>query len=53
MSPEKRLEISRKGGAAVPRDKRSFSQDRSLAASAGAKGGATPRSRKPWKGVTP
>jgi general stress protein YciG len=39
MSAEKRTEISRRGGAAVPNDKRSFSQDRELASSAGRKGG--------------
>lgn len=39
MSPEKRREIARKGGAAVPADKRSFSQSRKLAVAAGRKGG--------------
>lgn len=39
MDPEKQREIARKGGASVPDEKRSFSQDRDLAASAGAKGG--------------
>jgi len=39
MDPERQREIARKGGAAVPPDKRSFSQDRSLAADAGRKGG--------------
>lgn len=39
MDPEKQREIARKGGAAVPADKRSFSQDRTLAATAGAEGG--------------
>lgn len=39
MSKEARTEIARKGGAAVPADRRSFSQDRTLAASAGKKGG--------------
>ena len=39
MSLEKRREIARKGGASVPSDKRSFSQDPDLAASAGRKGG--------------
>ena len=39
MSKEKRQAISRFGGAAVPDDKRSFSQDRDLAATAGRKGG--------------
>lgn len=40
MTPERQLEIARKGGAAVPYAKRSFSQDRDLAVSAGRKGGA-------------
>lgn len=39
MDPERRREIARKGGASVPADKRSFSQNRSLAADAGRKGG--------------
>lgn len=39
MSPEKRSEIARMGGSSVPAEKRSFSQDRSLAADAGRKGG--------------
>lgn len=46
MTPEKRREIAAKGGAAVPAEKRSFSQDRGLAASAGRAGGsAGPRRR--------
>jgi len=40
MDPERRREIARKGGASVPHDKRSFSRDRGLASSAGAKGGS-------------
>lgn len=39
MSVEKRTEIARKGGASVPTNKRSFSQSRDLAQSAGSKGG--------------
>lgn len=39
MSVEKRTAIARKGGSAVPSDKRSFSQDRDLATRAGRKGG--------------
>ena len=39
MNPERRREIARKGGASVPDEKRSFSQDRDLAAAAGRKGG--------------
>ena len=43
MDPERQREIARKGGASVPGGKRSFSQDRSLAASAGRKGGEASR----------
>lgn len=43
MSPEKRREISAKGGAAVDPAKRSFSTDKSLAAKAGAAGGGAAR----------
>ena len=39
MHPDRQREIARKGGSSVPNDKRSFSQDRKLAASAGQKGG--------------
>lgn len=39
MSPEKRTEIARKGGAAVRPDQRSFSKSNALAAAAGRKGG--------------
>lgn len=39
MDPERQREIARKGGGSVPGEKRSFSQDRSLAAQAGRKGG--------------
>jgi len=39
MDPERQREIARQGGASVPSEKRSFSQDRSLAAQAGRKGG--------------
>jgi hypothetical protein len=39
LSPERRIEIARRGGAAVPAAKRSFSQDRTLARKAGRKGG--------------
>lgn len=45
MDPERRREIARRGGASVPAEKRSFSQNRDLAASAGRTGGsARPRS---------
>jgi general stress protein YciG len=43
MDPERRREIARRGGASVPSEKRSFAQDRSLAANAGRKGGAASR----------
>jgi len=39
MEQEKQREIARKGGANVPHEKRSFAQDRNLAAEAGRKGG--------------
>lgn len=46
MDPDKRREIARKGGSMVPADKRSFSQNRDLAAAAGRTGGSTPRAHK-------
>jgi len=39
MSPERQREIARMGGSSVPAEKRSFSQDRTLASTAGRKGG--------------
>ena len=42
MSPEKQREIAARGGAAVPAEKRAFS-DPALAASAGRKGGHSVR----------
>ncbi|MEW6255350.1 MAG: KGG domain-containing protein [Pseudomonadota bacterium] len=39
MDAEKQRAIARKGGESVPAEKRSFSQDRALAAAAGRKGG--------------
>ena len=39
MDRDKQREIARKGGANVPHEKRSFAQDRALAAEAGRKGG--------------
>ena len=39
ISPERQREIASKGGKSVPADKRSFSQNRTLAAEAGRKGG--------------
>ena len=48
MDPTRQREIARKGGASVPSEKRSFSQDRGLAAQAGRKGGeASHGARKP------
>lgn len=44
MSPEKRHEIARKGGASVPAEKRSFTKNKLLAAAAGRKGGGISRS---------
>lgn len=40
LSPERRREVAAKGGASVPADKRSFSQDHGLAARAGSVGGS-------------
>lgn len=52
MDPERQRAIARKGGASVPSEKRSFSQDRGLAAKAGRKGGeASQGSRKPDDGA--
>lgn len=45
MDPERRREIARKGGSSVPADKRSFSQNRDLAARAGAIGGSVTRTQ--------
>lgn len=44
MSPEKRREISRKGGKSVRPALRAFSKDKELAATAGRKGGSSVRS---------
>lgn len=43
MDPERRREIARRGGASVPADKRSFSAQAGLAASAGRVGGSRPK----------
>jgi general stress protein YciG len=47
MEPGKQRELARKGGANVPSEKRSFSQNRALASEAGRKGGrhVAPQSR--------
>jgi uncharacterized protein len=51
MEKEKRRKIARKGGASVPGEKRSFSQDRDLASNAGRKGGKeSARKRRENKG---
>ena len=39
MDEDRQREIASKGGRSVPAEKRSFSQDRSLASEAGRKGG--------------
>ncbi|MGE3992925.1 KGG domain-containing protein [Pseudorhodoplanes sp.] len=39
MDPEKQRAIASKGGHSVPKEKRSFSQDKTLAMRAGKKGG--------------
>ena len=43
MDPEKQRQIARKGGTSVPKEKRSFSRNRNLAAEAGRKGGQSVR----------
>ena len=43
MSAEKQREIASKGGKSVPGDKRSFFQNRDLAAEAGRRGGKVSR----------
>ena len=40
MTEEARKAIAAKGGSSVPKEKRSFSKDANLAASAGRKGGS-------------
>jgi general stress protein YciG len=46
MDPEKQRAIARKGGESVPNEKRSFSQNPSLAAEAGRKGGQSVNPKK-------
>jgi hypothetical protein len=53
MSREKLLEVSAKGGAACPAEKRSFSKDSALAADAGREGGRISRKRKSSAGKVP
>lgn len=45
LTPERRAEIARMGGAATPPEKRSFSLNKDLAAAAGAAGGRAPRKK--------
>ena len=52
MDPARQREIARKGGASVPAEKRSFSQDRSLAADAGRKGGEASHGSRSKRGST-
>lgn len=46
LSPEQRHEIASAGGRAVPKEKRSFSRNRQLAAIAGRKGGLQTSEKK-------
>ncbi len=47
LTPERRSEIARMGGLAVPAERRSFSQNHDLARDAGRRGGAASKgSRK-------
>lgn len=46
MDVERRRAIARKGGQSVPDEKRSFAQDRTLAAEAGRKGGRRTQSTR-------
>lgn len=54
MSLERRREIAARGGASVPAEKRSFSQDRTLARKCGTKGGMNvdPKTRAFYKDRT-
>jgi len=44
MDPDRQREIASRGGKSVPAEKRSFSQNRNLAAEAGRKGGSASHS---------
>lgn len=46
LPPDRRKEMARIGGRAVPPEKRSFALDRSLAREAGKRGGMKSRSNK-------
>jgi general stress protein YciG len=50
MDADRRREIARKGGKSVPDEKRSFTQDRTLAAEAGRKGGRQTQSGRKVEG---
>lgn len=52
MDAERRREIARKGGKSVPDEKRSFTQDRTLAAEAGRKGGRQTQSGRNRNGTS-
>lgn len=45
MTPERLAEVARKGGLAMPSEKRAYSKDRELAANAGRKGGLAGRKK--------
>jgi uncharacterized protein len=45
MDPEKHRVLAKRGGQAIPAEKRSFSLNRELARAAGAKGGSQPRKK--------
>ena len=46
MDAERQRQIARKGGQSVPKEKRSFAMNRSLAAEAGRKGGLVASARR-------
>lgn len=50
MDATRQREIASKGGQSVPQEKRSFSQDRELAAQAGRKGGQNSRGGRQGEG---
>ena len=46
MTPERRKQIAAKGGAAVPNEKRSYSQNKALAIEAGRMGGLAKKAKE-------
>jgi general stress protein YciG len=48
LTPERRAEISRKGGMSVPAEKRTYSIDKSKASESGIKGGQN-RAKAGWE----